>query len=79
MSQVFELGADLVKPQFAHNFVKTLAEGVIENEEDEESEEDIANYAADFFYQILIKNLKKKRKVYTTKTCLFLFLFCVSH
>lgn len=60
MSQVFELGADLVKPQFAHNFVKTLAEGIVENQEDEESEEDIANYAADFFYQILLKNVKKK-------------------
>ena len=62
MSQVFELGADLVKPQFAHNFVKTLAEGIIENQEDEDAEEDIANYAADFFYQILVRNLKKKRK-----------------
>merc|ERR1712228_548646 len=54
-------GADLVKAQFAHNFLKTLAEGIIENQEDEESEEDIANYAADFFYQILCVNLKKKR------------------
>jgi len=62
MARVFELGADLVKPQFAHNFVKTLAEGIVENAEDEESEEDIANYAADFFYQILVANLKKKRK-----------------
>eukprot|EP01084_Bolivina_argentea_P070780 128709_1 len=62
MSQVFELGADLVKTQIAHNFVKTLSEGIIENQEDEESEEDIANYAADFFYQILVKNLKKRRK-----------------
>eukprot|EP01083_Nonionella_stella_P156163 505325_1 len=62
MSQVFELGADLVKTQIAHNFIKTLAEGIIENQEDEDSEEDIANYAADFFYQILIGNLKKKRK-----------------
>jgi len=62
MSDVFELGAELVSPQFAHNFIKTLAEGIVENQEDEEAEEDIANYAADFFYQILVTNLNKKRK-----------------
>ena len=54
MAQVFELGADLVATQFGHNFVKTLAEGIRENEEDEDAEEDIANFAADFFYQILL-------------------------
>lgn len=53
MSDVFELGAELVKPQFAHNFVKTLAEGIAENEEDDESDEDIKQYAADFFYEVL--------------------------
>eukprot|EP01084_Bolivina_argentea_P261511 441955_1 len=67
MTQLFELGADLDSDEdiieiLGHNFMKTLAKRIIENQEDEDSEEDIANYAADFFYQILIGNLKKKRK-----------------
>ena len=52
MSDVFELGADLVKPEMAHNFIRTLAMG-IEESEDAESEEDVAQYAGDFFLELL--------------------------
>lgn len=55
MSEVFELGADLVKQQFAHNFILQLADGIQTNMEDDESEEDIAQYAADFFFELLDK------------------------
>jgi len=53
MSEVFELGGELVKPQLCHNFIRSIAEGVQANVDDDDSDDDIAQYAADFFYELL--------------------------
>ncbi len=55
MSKAFELGGELATNQIAHDFIKTLAEGIVGNED--------ANYVVDFFVEISIEYSNKRRGI----------------